>query len=233
MVSQNYVDRAQRQLDLGAGSESRVERRKKLKQRFDLIHGTTVAYLKALDALATDGAIGDNQQITKLSSAAAASNVLTSNEANLVGQVLNTLQKAILDSWRRAELSKLLKQNGESFDHLLSAQDRIVSDFILDLQQERDDMLLHYKELRSNLKQSNGEDDAISDSLQYVQESKLTTIEKQLSTAQAYQKILEQIQSGHKTLVAHVDDLSSASVKNLISGYVSNIESIYKGIKSL
>ena len=233
VVSQNYVDRAQRQIDLGSGSQARVNQRKKFKERFDLVHSTTVAYMKALDALATDSAIADNGEMTKLSSAASTSGALTSNQATLIGQILNTLQKAVLDSWRRSELSKLLKENSTSFNNLLEAQDHIVGDFILDLQQEKDDTLLHYKELRSNLKQGTGEDDALNDSLQYIQETKLADIDKQLSTAQAYQKIVEQIQKGHQTLVAHVDDLSSASVKNLLSGYVSNIESIYKGIKSL
>ena len=239
IVSEDYVLSAQRKVDLVSTDdekktrEARVEKRETLKKRFDIVHATTVAYMNALDALATDSAIADNSEITSAASAAGSSNVLTANEANLVGLVLNTLQKAALDSWRRAELSKLIRENGINFDLLLKDQSTIVSDFTEDLQQEQDDTKLHFSELGLKLNSSDERDEAIGESLLYIQEEKSAEIAKELKTAQDYQKIITQIRAGHTTLVEHVNDLDSDLVKNLISQYSANIKAIYKGMKSL
>jgi hypothetical protein len=193
------------------------------------LHARVQDYMEALGQLASDEVVNFDKEFANVEQALTDASFASQPQAQAATQLGQILTKAATDSWRRKKIAALIEQSNEPLQTVLKGMQSFLKGALLqDLEEEQQDIKEFYVGL-----QKKSSDQAGIQALKEWRDKHEAKLEQSRQSVQTYDKTIKTIQAGHQKLYDERDRLDTKEVMTLITGYVTQLKTLDKTLRSL
>ncbi len=198
--------------------------RKNQAESLNMLLAVVSDYMRALATLSADGTVDYsknmttlNTKINDLNATLAPEKRISTRTLGAVGSIVQTIMKP----WQVKQVKKTIEQANEPLQTILAGELRqiVATDFLDDLNTERDALELYYGALLNDGYPSAAAQDAVTEWRELRQEQNIA----RLHAVHAYLTVLDTISKGHQQLYDHRNNLNDQKVIKNLYGLVLDL----------
>lgn len=184
-------------------------------------------YMAGLAALASDDVIPKGKSIDDVFKAIPPAAGLSADTSSALSSVVGLLVRAATETWRRAQLARIIGEAEEPLQSLLKAQRTFVEKAYLE------DLLTEQQAVGNGYNRAirDSSDMAGRQSLREWRYARLAEIDRKKKAIDAYQEANSKIAEAHKKLYDQRNQLNAAELLKQMVAYAADIEKAYKAVE--
>lgn len=244
-IVSDYIRSAERQkhyqpaavaAQLDALARARAEQRAKLEGAQRVL----VQYLSALGDLAADQLPNVDSEVDRLGKALEKAKFVGDGDAAIgketasaCAAIVKVLTRAVLDHWRQAQVSRIIRETDESVQAVVAGlREVVLLDFSASLDTEAEAIRKYFQGPIADATSRN-DLDAVPPLARILMIERLEQVEGRRGRLKAYADVLSRIGRGHSDLRQNVETLDDPALAQRLKQYAKDLKTLYNAIQDL